>query len=253
MLKWTRAVLICMALVGCATEAQHYAMEILKGVNASQATFYQCLSRVEASARYARLYQKFALSTVKEPFRAPTAAQLTDREKVADTDKFVVLEWYAEGQECQTPFIEDVGRLAPEFEAYFAEALSDQTDIINHFIAENWTFGQANAELSSFKQRLKERQRIMAASLKERLMAWHQEEREQQQETVENVAFAVGFVAMALATRGHASVIHLSNRQSALARTQANLTRAHRGSVLSHTVRIVRCTGLGRSLRCTLR
>jgi hypothetical protein len=242
-------VLVCFALVGC-TEGQLYALKVSMHAQADMVPFRACQTQLEADPQFIRVYQKIAVSTAADPFREPTPAQLSDNEIISDTDKLLFLAWFAKLQVCSTPMMEDMGRLAPELEAYFADAQADQADLLNEFLVNRHTFGEANAAISAFKARIKVLARETGTNLQKRYDAWDQEERQQ---TAENVAFLVGYVAVIVATRGRASVQHLADRQSALAGAEASYMRMHPSEALLHRVRVVQCDGIGRTLRCVLR
>ena len=241
--------LACFALVAC-TEAQRYAMDVSRRAQASLAPLRVCQVRMEGDPQFARVYQKLAVSTADDPFREPTAAQLSDSETISDGDKSLYLAWFGDLQTCATPTMEELGRLAPEYEIYFANAQADQADLINEFLVNRHTFGDANAAISAFKARVKIAAKDAGTKLKARIEAWGREEREQ---TAENVAFLTGYVAVAVATRGRMSITHLANRQSALVRAQANHLRMHPSLTLAHRVRVIQCDGIVHTLRCTLR
>jgi hypothetical protein len=123
---------------------------------------------------------------------------------------------------------------------------ADQADLINEFVTNRHTVGEANAAISAFKARIKAR----AKQLVPDMMARYQASEEGQ--TAENVGFLIGYVAVAFATRGRVSVTHMANRQSALVRTQADYLRLHPSVSLLHRVRVIQCDGMGRGLRCRL-
>ncbi len=242
-------VMTCVVSGACTTEAQHYAAAVGQRAQATLGQYKTCERVLDAKPEFTRVYQKLAVSTADDPFREPTAAQLSDSEVISDEDKTLYLAWFSEGQACATPAIEGLGRLAPEIEVYFANVQADQADILNEFIINRHTFGEANSAISALKARMKARAKEMGSDMKARFEAWDREEKEQ---TVENVAFVVGFVAVAVATRGQVSIAHLATRQSALARSQAYFLRVHPAAALTHRVRVIRCNGIGRTLRCAL-
>src|SRR5262249_14383174 len=142
-----------LVLSGCGTtEAQHHVEEIGKTARAAMEQNRQCQSTLEANPRYTRIYQKLGVSTAREPLRAPTAAQLSDSDKVSDEDKSLGFEWYAEGQNCAVSTIEALGRLDPEFQIYFADRLSELADVLNDIATNELTFGQVNTKIASLKQ-----------------------------------------------------------------------------------------------------
>jgi hypothetical protein len=123
-----------------------------------------------------RVYQKLAVDTVSEPLRAPTAAQLSDVEIVSDDDKSLGFEWYAEGQNCEVSATEALGRIDPEFEIYFADRLSERTDLLNGIAADHQTYGQINARIASLKQHDRAAAAQLVNNLKARLSEQHQQE-----------------------------------------------------------------------------
>src|ERR1700693_4885938 len=142
-----------LVLTGCATEAQRHAQEISKAAQAALAQMRSCQSALEANPRYARVYEKLGVSTAREPGRAPTPAQLSDREIVSDDEKSLGFEWYAEGQNCIASAIEALARIDPEFEIYFADRLTELTDVLNDIATHRQTHGEVNAIIESQKQR----------------------------------------------------------------------------------------------------
>ena len=248
-MRWGFVVVMAFALLGC-TEAQRYALEVGRQAQRAMIPLKECQRGQEADPRFVRIYQKLAVSTADDPFRDPTLAQLTDREAISDADKSLFLVWYSEGQTCALPTTEELGRLAPEFEIYFASAQAEQVELINEFIVNRHTFGEANATISNFKARVRVGAKEATADMMARVNAWDQEERQQ---TAENVAFLVGFVAVSVATRGQASLSHLAMRQAALARTGVEFARAHPTFGAIHPIRTIQCDGIGRSLHCALR
>jgi hypothetical protein len=90
----------------------------------------------------------------------------------------------------------------------------------------------------------------MGANLKARIQSEDQEEKEQ---TAENVAFLVGYMAVAVATRGRMSISRLAGRQSVLVQAQTNYLRMHPSVTLMHRVRVIQCDGIGRTLGCVLK
>jgi|HubBroStandDraft_6_1064221.scaffolds.fasta_scaffold569230_1 hypothetical protein len=243
----------CAALAACATEAQRHAKEIGQTVQAAMAQTRQCQSTLEANPRYMRLYEKLAIDTATEPMRAPTPAQLSDIEIIPDDDKAIGFEWYAEGQNCVFSGIEALGRVDPEFQIYFADRIAERAELLNDIAANPLTYGQVNAEIASLKQRDRTAAAEMANNLKARLAAQHQEELAEQQAATEELVSDLGTIALAVATRGRASITRLSSRDNALARVQANFSKAHPRYVIVHPIRAIHCEGVGHSLRCELR
>lgn len=241
--------LVCLALAGC-TAAQRYAMEVGQRAQAAMVPLRQCEASLETAPQFARMYRKLAIDTTTESFREPTTAQLSDSELISDGDKLAFLAWFRDFQVCSTPTIEELGRLAPEIEVYFANVQADEADLLNEFLVNRHTFGEANAAISAFKARIRVERKEMGANMKARFEAWDQEERQQ---TAENVAFLVGYVAVVVATRGRASLAHLADRQLALARSEADYLRMHPSVTLLHRVRVIQCDGIGQTLRCVLR
>ena len=249
MRKLAALVFACFALVGC-TEAQRYALEVSRRAQAAMVPFRECQTQLEADPQFTRVYQKIAVSTAADPFREPTSAQLSDNEIISDGDRMLFLAWFAKLQICSTPTMEEMGRLAPEIEVYFANAQADQADLINEFLVNRHTFGEANAAISAFKARIKVAAKETGATLMTRYEEWDQEERQQ---TAENIPFLVGYVAVIVATRGRASVAHLAARQSVLARSEADYLRVHPTETLHYRVRVIQCDGIGQTMRCVLR
>jgi hypothetical protein len=251
---FTTLALSVFVLSGCGTtEAQRHAEEIGKTARAAMEQTRQCQSVVEANPRYARIYQKFAVATVREPARAPTPAQLADNEKVSEEDKSLGFEWYAEGQNCAVSAIETLGKLDPEFQIYFADRMSERADLLNDIAANELTFGQVNGKIAGLKQHDRSAAAEMANNLKARLAEQHQEELAGRQAATEELVSALGTIALAVATRGRASIARLSAEEAALSRTQASFAKAHPRYVIARPVRTIHCDGIGRSLRCQLR
>jgi hypothetical protein len=236
-------------LTGC-TEAQRYALQVQSRAQAAMVPFRACQTTLEADPRFTWLYQKTAVSTAADPFREPTTAQLSDSEIISDYDKALFLVWFGEAQTCATPTMQELGQLAPEIEIYFANAQADEADLINEFLIHQHTFGEANAAISAFKVRTRAAAKEMAANLKARIEASDQDER---QETAENVAFIVGYVAVAVATRGRMSLNHLADRQAALARSEGDYLRFHPSQALIRPIKVIRCDGIGVTLGCVLK
>ena len=249
----TILVMACAALAACATDAQRHAKEIGQTVAAAMAQTRQCQSALEANPRYARLYEKLAIDTAREPLRAPTPAQLSDTEIISDDDKSLGFEWYAEGQNCVLSGIEALGRVDPEFQIYFADRIAERADLLNDIAGNPLTYGQVNAKIASLKQRDRAAAVEMANNLKARLVAEHQEERAEQQAATEVLVSDLGTMALAVATRGRASVARLSAREGALARAHAGFAKAHSRYVIVRPIRAVHCDGIDHSLRCELR
>lgn len=234
--------LMCLALVGCATEEQRQTMQI---VREAQDIGHVCQAKIEANPQYARIYQKLAFDTVNEKVRLPTAPQIADSEVISDSDKSTLYAWYSESETCMTPAFEDLGRAAPELQIYTVDAMSGVTEMFSHVMNNPYTFGQMNAELANFKQNTKVKAAAAVNDLKTR---W----RQQEAENAANVALTVGYIALAVATRGKMSFEHLASRQTSLARTQEDYLRMHPAHTMLHRVRIIHCDGIGRSLSCTL-
>lgn len=237
----------------CATQVQQEMQQIGQQMKDLMAQNAACLAPIETNPRYARVYEKLGVATSRDPGRMPTATQLADSEIIPDDDIAVGLEWYAEGQACEAPGIQAFGRIDPEFQIFFADVHADSADLINDIVSKKLTtYGQVNARLLSLKQRERVVVAEIATNLKARLEAEHQEELAQQQETAEELVSAFGQIAVALATRGHASVNRLTSNEAALARAQANYARMHPRYVVVHRVRAIHCDSIGRSLRCDL-
>jgi hypothetical protein len=126
----TIALMSIMIASGC-TNAQRYATEVVQHAQADMIPFRECQKGIEADPQFSALYQSLAVSTAADPFREPTNAQLSDSHIISDDDKSLFLAWFSEAQQCALPTIEDLGRLAPEIEIYFADIQADQTDLIN--------------------------------------------------------------------------------------------------------------------------
>jgi hypothetical protein len=151
MRAWSALVLIAFLVTGCATEAQRHAEEIGKTAQSAMAQMRVCQSIIEANPRYSRVYQKLGVSTSRELARSPTLAQLSDAEVVSDDDKSLGFEWYAEAQNCAVSAIEALGKIDPEFQIYFADRLSELTDVLNDIAARRLTFGEVNAIIAKSK------------------------------------------------------------------------------------------------------
>jgi len=196
-IKPALAALAILLTTGC-TEAQRYALQVGQSAQTSLVSYKACQRIIEASPEFIGVYQKLAVSTGDDPFREPTAAQLSDREVISAGDKSVFLDWFSKSETCSTPTMEDLGRLAPEIEVYFADAQADQADILNEFIANRHTYGEANAAISALKARIKARAKEMGANIQARFTAWGQEEAEQ---TAENVGFLIGYPSVPMKVR----------------------------------------------------
>jgi hypothetical protein len=232
-------------LIGCASEKQRQAVQMLRE---AQDLVHACQSKLESNPQYARVYQKLALDTVKESPRLPTSAQISDVEIISDSDKLNLLDWYSEAETCVTPAFESVGRIAPELQTYIVDAQSDSIETLYRGMTNSYTFGQANAEIANFKGRIKLEAAAAVNALKTR---WGQEDAEMV-ETGENVALAIGYVALAIATRGQLAFERLARRQTLLARAQSDFLRTHPMAATVHRVRVIHCDGIGQSLRCVL-
>jgi hypothetical protein len=234
---------MCIALAGCVTEEQRYTVQTVRD---AQVQLRACQSILEANPHYARLYRKLAIDTVNEPLRLPTATQLSDTEIFSDSDKLEGYNWYSEAQPCLTPAFVSIGRIAPELQIYITDAQANYTEMLFRIMTNSYTFGQVNAEVGNYKQSVK----VAAAAAVDNLRArWRQQEAE---DVGENIGLTVGYVALAVATRGKMSFQLLGNRQAALARAQANYMRMHPGHIEFRRVRVVHCDGLGGSLTCVL-
>jgi hypothetical protein len=239
---------------GCvATEAQRHAQEIGQTAQTAMAQMRTCLSIIEANPRYDRIYQKLAVATSKEPERTPSAAQLSDSEIVSDDDKSLGFEWYAEDQNCGVPAIEALGKIDPEFQIYFADRLAELTDVLNDIAANSQTYGQINAKIATVRQHNRAAATEFVNVLKAKLSEQHQQELAERAEDTEELVSALGTIALAVATRGRASITRLGSHQSALARAQAAHARLYPRYVIVHRVRVIHCDGIGRTLRCALR
>jgi hypothetical protein len=246
-------VVACSALTGCVTQAQQEAERIGKITRDAYAQYTACRTPLDTNPRYARVYEKLGVATASQPNRAPSAVQLADSQIISDDDIALGLEWYAEGQACATPAIEALGRIDPEFQIFFADTQAEIADIINDLVSTRQTYGQVNARLLSLKARQRVAAGEMGNNLKARLQAQHQEEVAQQQEVAEQLVSAIGNIALALATRGRASIARLASRQSVLGRAQIHYASMHPRYVVVHRVRTTHCESIGRSLRCGLR
>jgi TonB family protein len=246
-------VVIALALTACATQAQQEMGQIAQQMKDLTAQNQACLAPIEANPRYARVYEKLGVATSRDPGRMPSAAQLGDPEVIPGDDIAVGLEWYAEGQACEAPGVQAFGRIDPEFEIFFADVHAEIADLINDIVSKRLTtYGQVNGRLLNLKQRERAVVTEIATNLKARLQAEHQEELAQQQETAEELVSAFGQIAVALATRGHASVNRLASREAALERAQESYARLHPRYVVVHRVRAIHCDSIGRSLQCNL-
>ncbi len=167
---------VCTMLAGCVTQAQQEVERIGSMTKAAYAQYAAC-----RAPRYARIYEKLGVSTVGQPGRVPSAAQLADTLIVSEDDIALGLEWYAEDQACATPTIEALGRLDPEFQIYFADAFAEIAVIINDIVSNRLTYGQVNARLLLLKQHQRAAAIQLANNIKARLQAQHQEELAAQQ------------------------------------------------------------------------
>ncbi len=182
----------------------------------------------------------------------PSPSQLADNQIVTDSDIGLALDWFAELQACETPAIEELGQIAPEFEIFFADGQAEIAEIANKLVSTRQTFGQVNAEILVLKQNQQAGAKEMIANLKARLVESHQQEISEREEAAQDLVSDVASIGLALATRSHASIERLATLQSALARAQTSYAKAHPEYVIAHKVRTVHCQSVGRSFRCAL-
>jgi hypothetical protein len=164
----------------------------------------------------------------------PSASQLADTQAISDDDVALAFDWYAETQACTAPAIESLGRIDPEFQIYFADTQTEIASIIYDVVSKRVNYSQVNLRIF----RLHEQQKIAVSEivndLKERLAAEHQRELVEREEAAEEFVSAVGTVAVALATRGRASIGRLATRQSTLAREQMKFAARHPAYTMAH-------------------
>jgi TonB family protein len=243
-----------LALTGCATTAQQEAERLGQTSKAAIAQLKSCMAPIAADSRYARVYEKLGVATLADFQRMPTAAQLADAEPISDADIRLGLDWYAQTQACGAPAIEALGRVEPDFQVYFADADAEATDIIGDITSgQIRTYGQLNTRIASLKQREKITATEIANNIKARLQAQHQAEVVEREAETEAVVSTIGAIAVAVASRGHASIAHLATRQSELARLQRTYAARHPDYVIVHRIRTMQCNGAGQLLRCSLR
>jgi hypothetical protein len=106
---------VAIMVTGC-TGAQRYVIDVGQRAQATLGPFKACQRVIEAKPEYALVYQKLAVSTADDPFREPTAAQLSDPAIIAEPGISLYLTWFSEQEACGLPTMQELGQLAPEFE-----------------------------------------------------------------------------------------------------------------------------------------
>lgn len=241
------------ALVGCFTAAQREAMRIGSLAKDGWEQEKPCLKVIEGSPRYARVYQKLGVSTVDDPLRDPSPAQLADQEVIADEDIAMGLEWYAEFQSCELTALETLGRIDPELEIIYGDRQADTASLLNDVVSKRiQTYGVVNAQIALIKHKQRAAIQSWGRDLAARLSEQHQQELAEREETASELISVVGSIALAVATRGRASMARMAHHQSALAHAQLVHARLIPRYTIVHRVRTIQCQGIGRSLRCVL-
>ncbi|MGA8697506.1 MAG: hypothetical protein WB689_27465 [Xanthobacteraceae bacterium] len=232
LLKVSRVLLAGMAtalLASCATRAQIEAYGIANTARDVQKKVLGCFAKIEAKPEYALLYKKVAFSTIQDPDRMPSQAQLADAEKVSDDAVALGLNFYAEAQDCNIEGIESLSGVAPEFWPLFIDFQRNRIDLINEIVATKPSYGHINERLRDFKLREREAAIQAAQAIKIRLVAQHELELEDRQVVAEQVAQLALDVATTLATR-----------QVNLIRTQRAFAAAYPRYQLQK-IRVVKC------------
>jgi hypothetical protein len=234
------ATLAAILLASCATQAQIEASRIVNTARDVQKRVLACFAKIEAKPEYALLYKKVAFSTVQDPDKIPSQAQLADTEKVSDDVVALGLNFYAEAQDCNIEGIESLSSVAPEIRPVFIDFQRNRIDLINEIVATKPSYGHINERLRDFKLREREASIQAVQAIKNRLVAQNAQELEDRQVAMDEMVELATDVAATLATRQ----VHLIHTQRAFA-------VAHPHYQLQK-IRVVKCNAIAGAISCQL-
>jgi hypothetical protein len=210
---------------GSCTSAQIEAARILKTAHDTLDTYNGCVAPIEANPRYARIYEKLGLAKMSDPQRDPSNSQLADTERPSDADIALILEGYADLQQCNLPIIEALLKIDPAFQIYLTKYQSEVTDILHEIVTDKPTFGYVNSRILQFHLEQRSTVKQLGQTIRTRLLSEHQQDLQDRQIIAELATDAL----LTLATK------------------QLNLARARKAFVASHpiyrisTIRTISC------------